>query len=176
MAPSSFPNIILQWDSFLRDVLYLLPNICIVEILIGQSRLLSLMSECSQRNSLTFKTLGISGKLPEQSKEELDEIFCSGKRIKEAPMEPSGPNGAEGMIKVSYKDKLPGIIPEAFEKAFQIDVVYKGDTDDDVGLDEEDKSLKVLLTRDEKLRIRATWRSSLIVKLFSRPLVHWIFK
>lgn len=54
----------------------------------------------------------------------------------------------------SYKVKLTGLLSGAFEEALSIDDSYEDDTDDDV-LEDEDGLPRVLLTRSEKLKIRA---------------------
>lgn len=92
------------------------------------------------------------------------------------------PNGAtttmaaaENPKAASYKDKMLGSIPGAFEQAFQIEHFREDDSDDDVPPEEDDGELRILLTRQEKLRIRAPWRNSLIVKLGGRPLEYSLF-
>lgn len=70
----------------------------------------------------------------------------------------------------SYRDKLASVIPGAFEEAFRIDDYQDNETDDDIGPEEEDGIPRLLLTRKEKLQIRAPWRNSLIVKLVGRTL------
>lgn len=72
--------------------------------------------------------------------------------------------------RTSYQDKLAGIIPSAFEEAFRTDDYQDDETDDDIGPKEEDGIPRLLLTRKEKLQIRALWRNSLIVKSVGRTL------
>lgn len=77
---------------------------------------------------------------------------------------------------MSYRDKLAGVIPGAFEAAFRIDDHYDDETDDDVEPEVDDGVPHILLTRAEKLQIRAPWRNSLIVRLMGKPLEHRFFK
>lgn len=77
--------------------------------------------------------------------------------------------------RTSYRDKLTGVIPGAYEQAFQIERFAEDDSDDDIPPEEDDGAPRILLTRQEKLRIRAPWRSSLIVKLTGKTLEHGFF-
>lgn len=65
---------------------------------------------------------------------------------------------------VSYRDKLVDVIPRAFEAVFRINDHYDDETNDDVGLEGDDGVPRILLTRQEKLEIRAPWRLALSVK------------
>lgn len=134
------------------------------------------MSTCRERNSLLPNSQKSSKTSPERSKEELDEHFRSTKRIKESHMDFPKQNEGENAPRASYREKLAGVIPGAFEETFRIDDHHEDDTDDDVGPEEEDGSPRVLLTKEEKRQIRAPWRESLIVKLFGRSLVYRFFK
>ena len=71
------------------------------------------------------------------------------------------------MNATSYRDKLIGVIPGAFEQAFGL----SNDMDEDVQSDSEtgdgtEGNLVVCLSREEKSRIRAVWRKALIIKAF----------
>ena len=71
------------------------------------------------------------------------------------------------MNATSYRDKLIGVIPGAFEQAFGL----SNDMDEDVQSDSETGdgtkgNLVVCLSREEKSRIRAVWRKALIIKAF----------
>lgn len=50
----------------------------------------------------------------------------------------------------SYRDKVAGSLPGAFEQAFMLEIDYDDDTEDDIGPEEEDGIPSVLLTRQEK--------------------------
>lgn len=77
--------------------------------------------------------------------------------------------------RVSYRGKL-AVIPGAFEVAFQIDDHYDDEKDDNVGPEEDDGVPPILLTRLEKLEMRAPWRRALVVKPFGKPIKHRISK
>ena len=71
----------------------------------------------------------------------------------------------------SYRDKLVGSIPGAFEKAFG----FACDMQEDIEFDDEyehaeDGSLRVCFSRDDKTRIRAPWYQALIIKPFGRKV------
>ena len=75
---------------------------------------------------------------------------------------------------VSYKDSLLGDLPGAYTKAF-FGEDMEADAADDVSSDEEDEPAQVgeviiKFPRDLKLRIRAPWNTSLIVKVFGRSV------
>lgn len=70
----------------------------------------------------------------------------------------------------SYKDKLAGVIPGAFAEAFEIEKYMEEDSDDDMPPQPDDGLPRVLLTREEKARIRAPWREALIVKPYGKSL------
>lgn len=119
------------------------------------------------------------GETHEISSEEADEMQRSNKRVKnnnwslanEAGQPPSLPPPPP-----SYRDKVVGSISGAYERAFMLESDYDDDTDDDIAPEEEDGIPSVLLTRKEKLAIRAPWRESLIVKLFGKALELSFFK
>lgn len=112
------------------------------------------------------------------STEELDGKQRSTKRMKEThtvggPLPPETTiktTGLPGVNQPSYRDKLAGTIPGAFVEAFHIDRLGDDDSDDDMPPENEDGSLRIYLTREEKARIRAPWRDALIVKPFGKPL------
>ena len=71
------------------------------------------------------------------------------------------------MNATSYRDKLIGVIPGAFEQVFGL----SNDMDEDVQSDSKtgdgtEGNLVVCLSREEKSRIRAVWRKALIIKAF----------
>lgn len=133
--------------------------------------MLSPKGSCSQ-NPLQGENHGISS-------EEADEVQRSNKRVKNndwaredeagQPLKPPPPPP-------SYRDKVAGSLPGAYERAFMLESEYDDDTDDDVAPEEGNEIPSVLLTRKEKLEIRAPWRESLIVKLFGKALELSFFK
>lgn len=71
----------------------------------------------------------------------------------------------------SYRDKLVGSIPGAFEKAFGFDSAMQ----EDIEFDNEDEhaqdgSVRVCFSRDDKSRMRAPWYQALIIKPFRRKV------
>ncbi|XP_031381852.1 uncharacterized protein LOC116196325 [Punica granatum] len=72
----------------------------------------------------------------------------------------------------SYLSKLVGHVPGAYENIFSLERALDDDDSDDDVAEEMDEppagQLRVLLTREEKQRLRQPWRSSLIVKLFGK--------
>ncbi|PKI42314.1 hypothetical protein CRG98_037285 [Punica granatum] len=74
----------------------------------------------------------------------------------------------------SYRSKLVGCYPGAFENAFCLERgLLKDELDDDVKDDMESEKpdeLWVLLSPEDKRNIRDPWRSSLIVKLFGEAM------
>ena len=71
----------------------------------------------------------------------------------------------------SYKDKLVGAIPGAFEQAFGFgDTMHEdleSDTEDD---NPGEGSTRILFLKEEKSRMRAPWQSVLIIKPFGRKV------
>ena len=75
------------------------------------------------------------------------------------------------MIARSYKDKLLGEIPRAFEQAFglsnDMEEDAKSNTDEDKNVE---GNMVVYLMKEEKTHIRAVWRQALIIKPFERKM------
>ncbi|OWM69592.1 hypothetical protein CDL15_Pgr014053 [Punica granatum] len=111
----------------------------------------------------------------ELSAEEADEIQRSTTKVKEWTPNTESPASPA----VSYEDRLTGTFPGsmagAYEEAFCIDHAYEDDTDDDIGPEDDDGEPRILLTWEEKLKLRAPWRDSLIIKLIDQPLDHNYF-
>lgn len=120
----------------------------------------------------------LQGEGHETTSEEKDELQRSTKRVKDSSWEPrTSEVTAPKEPAPTYKDKLAGVIPGAFERAFYIEREYEDDTDDDVDEEAENEDgPRVLFTRKEKLQIRAPWRESLIVKLYGRALEYRLFR
>lgn len=142
--------------------------------------------ECAQErrkvepgeNSLSMTTILfrklLQGNSHDNSREEIEELQRSTKRFNENPknyMGSTAPPDGEELKWASYKDKLTGLILRAFEQAFQIERSIDDDSDDDVPPEEDDGAPRILLTRQEKLQIRARGEtrslSSLLVNLWS---------
>nr|POE99867.1 hypothetical protein CFP56_35512 [Quercus suber] len=72
---------------------------------------------------------------------------------------------------VDQEEKLLGKIPGAYNQAFQLD----GHMEDDEDLDDEVAEIRervavVILSKEVKQRIRASWANSLIVKVYGRTV------
>ena len=108
-----------------------------------------------------------------RSAEEEDTLERSTKKFKEVHYENNTlfePLGNGDKVR-SYRDKLVGSIPGAYEQAFGFasgmdEEVYSNDEDDE--LCEGMVSLK--LSKEEKSRIRAPWGNAIFVKVFGRSL------
>lgn len=71
----------------------------------------------------------------------------------------------------SFRDKLLGEIPGAYDQAFAFDDRMEADIDSDEELDElREGFAAVKLSKDVKHRIRAAWATSLIVKVYGRSV------
>ncbi|GMY07011.1 hypothetical protein FCV25MIE_02250 [Fagus crenata] len=109
----------------------------------------------------------------EKSMEEEDILSRSTKKYKDRHESPDGSNknNEETFVSSSrsYKDRLVGAIPGAYEQAFGFvsSMQAEEDSDDEV-IEPGEGCVSVGLSREEKLRIRAPWAQSLIVKTFSR--------
>ena len=104
-----------------------------------------------------------------RSAEEEDTLERSTKKFKEVHYEnntPFEPLGNGDKVR-SYRDKLVGSIPNAYEQAFG----FASGMDKEVYSDDEDDELcegmvSLKLSKDEKSRIRAPWGNAIIVKVF----------
>ena len=110
-----------------------------------------------------------------RSREEDDELQRSTKKVKEnsrdrVSLEQHSPRlGGEGF---SYKKKLIGDIPGAFEQAFNFENVMETEAEFDIE-DEEvllPGEVVVKLSSDKKAKIRAAWNNGLIVKVFGKTV------
>ena len=108
-----------------------------------------------------------------RSEEEEDTLSCSTKKCKESH-QTTGDRNENHMARMgSYRDKLVGSIPGAFEKAFGFDSAMQ----EDVESDQEDENalddnIKVCFSREEKTRMRAPWYQTLIIKPFGRKIAY----
>ena len=71
----------------------------------------------------------------------------------------------------SFRAKLLGVIPGAYNHAFAFDENMEDDIESDEEIEELSEGLAaVKLSNDVKHRIRAVWASSLIVKVYGRSV------
>ena len=107
-----------------------------------------------------------------RSWEEDEELQRSTKKVKEnhrgKPIQESHSHGTGG-VGLSNKDTLVGELPGAFEQAFD----FNNEMEYDVTSDDDFESLPprevvVKLSGERKNKIRASWASALIVKVFRK--------
>ena len=71
----------------------------------------------------------------------------------------------------SYRDKLIGVIQGAFEQAFGFSSFMQEDSDSDTEVEEfQGEDVRIIVSKEEKARIRAPWHQTLIVKTFGRTI------
>ena len=71
----------------------------------------------------------------------------------------------------SYRDKLIGAIPGAFDQAFGFSSFMLEDSDSDTEADEfQGEDARITVSKEEKVRIRAPWHQTVIVKTFGRKI------
>ena len=120
------------------------------------------------------------------SREEEAELARSNKKVKdshhaefsEGPREDSPVSEyhqQDSTTGVSFKDKLVGVIPGAYVKAFEFDNLMEEDEDSDgegeVGQGKlREGWVSVQLTKETKQRLRGTWSKAIIVKLVGRTI------
>ena len=117
------------------------------------------------------------------SREKEEELECSNKKVKNVrhadfTASHESRSHSQGCSKApyigdssSFKDKLLGEIPRAYNQAFAFDEKMEANID----FDEEVEELRegfaaVKLSKDVKHRIKAVWASSLIVKVYGRSV------
>ncbi|GMY10269.1 hypothetical protein FCV25MIE_05508 [Fagus crenata] len=101
--------------------------------------------------------------LPEPSPEELDLMECSTKKQKG-----EGSSFLPQRQICSYKDSL--VCPESnWENHSGLDSETPFE-DSDIDCDTDDKYPSISLSKEEKLRIQAPWRSALIIKAFGKSI------
>ena len=106
----------------------------------------------------------------EKSSEENDALERSTKKFKDNHGEEEAQSGkfeTNANAFRSYKDKLVGDIPRAYEQAFGFYAFMEDEADSDC----EESSLcegmvAVSLSKEEKVRIRKPWGNAIIVKTF----------
>ncbi len=105
--------------------------------------------------------------------EEEDTLSRSMKKYKDRheSLDGNNKNNEETFVSSSrsYKDRLVGTIPGAYEQAFGFVSSMQDDEDsDDEEIEPDEGCVVVGLSQEEKLRICAPWAQSLIVKTFGR--------
>lgn len=107
-----------------------------------------------------------------RSREEDDELQRSTKKVKEnhSVGSPSQPDGSEGGAR-SYKDKLIGEIPGAYEQAFGFkSIMEEGVESDDETADLNAGIAAVNLSSERKSKMQSQWTKALIVKVIGRTV------
>lgn len=115
-----------------------------------------------------------------RSREEDYELQCSTKKVKENHCMDSPRYDATSLPQKessSYKEKLVGEIPGAFERAFDVgpNMEIEAESDDELAdLPTGEKVVK--FSRDMKAKIRAPWVNALIVKVFGKIMgYHFLY-
>ena len=106
-----------------------------------------------------------------RSDEEADTLARSTKKFKDSHQATNDMEDNVHHKAGSYRDKLVGSIPGAFEKAFG----FACDMQEDLQSDDEEEQaeegcLRVCFSRDEKTHMRAPWHQALIIKPFGRKV------
>ena len=106
-----------------------------------------------------------------RSDEEADNLARSTKKFKDSHQTTNGMEDNLQYKAGSYRDKLVGSIPGAFEKAFGFACDMQEDLQsDDEAEQAEEGCLRVCFSRDEKSHMRAPWHQALIIKPFGRKV------
>ena len=101
------------------------------------------------------------------SNAETDNLACSTKKFKDSHQSTEDKEDNLHAKVGSYRDRLVGSIPGAFEKAFGFASAMQEDVESD-NEDEhaQDGSLIVCFSRDDKTHMGAPWYQALIIKPF----------
>ena len=109
-----------------------------------------------------------------RSRKEDDVLQRSMKKVKESPQDHAGhepllPNSdVEGR---SYRDKLVGVCPRAFEKAFNFGNAMEMEVETNDEADEDLPSEAIVqLNGNKKGKIQAAWKYALIVKVLGKTV------
>ena len=108
-----------------------------------------------------------------RSEEEEDALARSTKKFKESHSFQEMNEKGKGIKIGSYKDKLLGAMPGAFAQAFGLESAMQEDLESNIEEEnDQDGSLRIGFTREEKVQMRAPWQ-----KLSSsKPLGgEWLF-
>ncbi|XP_030939939.1 uncharacterized protein LOC115964842 [Quercus lobata] len=107
-----------------------------------------------------------------RSEEEEDALARSTKKFKESHRSQETNEKGTGIKMGSYKDKLMGAIPGAFAQAFGLESSMQEDLEFDIEEEnDQDGSLRIGFTKEEKVHMRAPWQKALIIKTFGRRMV-----
>lgn len=120
------------------------------------------------------------------SREEEAELARSNKKVKDSQHAEFSVGHREGSpsseyqrqdssARRSFKDKLVGVIPGAYVKAFEFDNLMEEDEESDGDSEAGQGKLRegwvsVQLTKETKQRLRGTWSKAIIVKLVGRTI------
>ena len=106
-----------------------------------------------------------------RSDEEEDTLARSTKKFKDSHCVDRMMENAKGNNGESYKDKLVGAIPGAFEQAFGFDCSMQEDVEsDNEEVSDQDGDIRIGFSKEEKMRMRAPWQKALIIKTFGRRM------
>ncbi|KAK7848414.1 hypothetical protein CFP56_005038 [Quercus suber] len=105
------------------------------------------------------------------SDEEEDTLARSTKKFKESHESAGEKESGLGKKMGSYRDRLVGAIPSAFEQAFGFDCSMNEDFESN---NEEEQShegsTRVCFSKEEKICMRSPWQKVLIIKTFGRRM------
>ncbi|KAK9991264.1 hypothetical protein SO802_026249 [Lithocarpus litseifolius] len=103
--------------------------------------------------------------------EEENTLAPSTKKFKESHRSNKANENGMGHKMGSYKYKLVGAIPRAFAQAFGFDCLMQEDlVSENEEEHDQDCSIRVGFSKEEKVRMRAPWQKALIIKTFRRRL------
>ena len=106
-----------------------------------------------------------------RSDEEEDTLARSTKKFKDSHCVDGMRENDKGNNGVSYKEKLVGAIPGAFEQAFGFDCSMQEDVEsDNEEVSDQDGDIRIGFSKEEKMRMRAPWQKALIIKTFGRRM------
>ena len=106
-----------------------------------------------------------------RSEEEEDTLARSTKKFKDSHRSHETIENGMGSKMGSYKEKLVGAIPGAFAQVFGFDSSMQEDLEsDNEEVNDQDGSIRIGFTKEEKARMRAPWQKVLIIKTFGRRM------
>ncbi|XP_030931240.1 uncharacterized protein LOC115957160 [Quercus lobata] len=106
-----------------------------------------------------------------RSEEEEDALARSTKKFKESHSFQEMNEKGKGIKIGSYKDKLVGAMPGAFAQAFGLKSAMQEDLESDIEEEsDQDGSLRIGFSKEEKVQMRAPWQKALIIKTFGRRM------
>uniref|UniRef100_A0A7N2KTI6 DUF4283 domain-containing protein n=1 Tax=Quercus lobata TaxID=97700 RepID=A0A7N2KTI6_QUELO len=106
-----------------------------------------------------------------RSEEEEDALARSTKKFKESHSFQETNEKGKGIKIGSYKDKLVGAMPGAFAQAFGLKSAMQEDLESNIEEEsDQDGSLRIGFSREEKVQMRTPWQKALIIKTFGRRM------